>query len=372
MLLKPIRLATTAGLHALLLVTIGCLSPLTSPRKEYKDPWVNPDWRIETVDSNGSRDQSITLDSLGNPRISYSSNSTGATYLKYAYNDGDHWEIETVEAIGSNSPSIKLDSSGRPCIAYGSSDGETVKFALKDSDTWQIETVGECYAHAPISVSLALDGSDTPHISYVDYLKHELKYAVRDGGTWRIETLRTNDVKDPTIIVVDSQGNPCISHAVESGEGIKFAIWTGLGWEKGTVDRETGGCRYNGIAVDPNDIIYIAYSCWDGLKCATRLASGWEVETVDSNSIDELSLALDPLGNPHIVYVNNSYYGGALKYAWRDNSKWNTEVIYTEVDGRIYVMNPSIDISSSGLPYITYYDYRDGSLMYAYRVTPPK
>ncbi|UCE26557.1 MAG: hypothetical protein JSW52_09415 [Candidatus Coatesbacteria bacterium] len=372
MLLDQMRSLAAAVLCALLLVTIGCLSPLTSPHREYKDPWKNPNWYIGTVDNNGSRDQSITLGESGNPRISYSNNMTGATYLKYAYNDGNHWVIEIVEAIGSNSPSIKLDSFGRPCIAYGSSDGEAVKFALKDGDAWRIETVGECYAHVPISVSLALDGSDTPHISYVDYLKQQLKYAVHEGGTWHIDTVTSSEVDNPTAIAVDSKDNPCISYVSESGEGIKTAIWNGSHWEKSTIDRDASECRYNDIAVDPNDIIYVAYSCSKGLKIATCLAFGWEVETIDDKSIDEVSIALDSSGDPHILYVEDSYNGGALKYAWRDNSKWNTEVIYTEDERRVYVMDPSIAVSPPGLPYVTYYNYREGSLKYAYRLTPPR
>jgi hypothetical protein len=344
---------------------------LTSPYREYKDPWTNPDWFIGTVDSNGSWGQSITFGQSGNPRISYSSNMTGATYLKYAYNDGKRWGIEVVETTGSNSPSIKLDSFGRPCIAYGSSDGEVVKFALKDGDTWRIETVGECYAHVPISVSLALDGSDTPHISYVDYLKHQLNYAVYEDGTWHVDTLTSSEVDNPTAIAVDSLGNPCISYAIESGEGIKAAIWKGSYWEKSTIDREANGCRYNDIAVGPNDIIYVAYSCWKGLKYATYLTSGWELETIDDKSIDEVSIAFDSSGDPHILYVEDNYNGGALKYAWRKNSEWNKEVIYTEYDRRVYVMDPSIAVSPSGLPYVTYYNYREDSLKYAYRLTPP-
>jgi hypothetical protein len=372
MLLKRILLAVTAVFCALLLTAVGCLSPLSLPPEQNKERWKNPNWYIETVDSDGSRHQSISLNPSGNACISYSNYMTDATFLKYAYREGGHWEKETVEVTGSDSPSIALDSLGRPCIAYGSGDGDVVKFAVKNGDIWQMETVGECYAHVPISVSLALDASDTPHISYVDYLKHELKYAVRNGGEWQVETLRSNDVRDPTVIAVDSRGNPCISHAVESGEGINFAIWTGSGWDKGTVDQETGECRYNGIAVDTYDTIYIAYSCWNGLKYATRLGSGWDIETVEGNSIDELSLALDPLGNPHIVYVDDDYKSGALKYAWRSSSKWNTEVIYTDYDRHVRVFNPSIAISSSGVPYVVYYDYREGNLKYAYRLTPPE
>jgi hypothetical protein len=77
-------------------------------------------WQAETVDSDGTVGlyPSLVLDAEGNPRMSYSYDTTKD--LKYARWDGAQWQVETVESegyVGSYS-SLALDDAGNPHISY--------------------------------------------------------------------------------------------------------------------------------------------------------------------------------------------------------------------------------------------------------------
>ena len=73
------------------------------------------------------------------------------------------------------------------------------------------------------------------------------------------------------------------------------------------------------------------------------------------------SLALDVDGLPHISYYD--YGNGALKYAFWDGDVWNVEIV--DSDGNVGRYT-SIALDDDGFPHISYYDYGNGALKYAF------
>ena len=65
----------------------------------------------------------------------------------------------------------------------------------------------------------------------------------------------------------------------------------------------------------------------DDLKYAYQDASGWHIQTVDSEGEvgEGTSLALDGNGYPHISYDDET--NSDLKYAYRDASGWHSEKV---------------------------------------------
>jgi len=185
-------------------------------------------WNIDTVDSTGSVGgyNSIALDSLDNPHISYYSWTNED--LKYAKWTGSTWSIETVDSAGDvgRFSSLALDSADNPHIGYHDNTNDDLKYARWDGSAWNIETV-DSTGDTGDDNSLALDSSDNPHISYFEYTNADLKYAMWNGSTWRIETVDSaNTTGAGTSLALDSADNPHISYLYVTQDDLRYAYAT--------------------------------------------------------------------------------------------------------------------------------------------------
>ena len=105
------------------------------------------------------------------------------------------------------------------------------------------------------------------------------------------------------------------------------------------------------------------------LKHAWWNGTSWNTQTVELGAFDTLvgeccSLALDSHDNPHITYYEWKYVDrdtayGNLKYASWTGTAWSIETVDTYTD-----MDSSLALDSSDNPHITYVDYSDFYLKY--------
>ena len=120
-----------------------------------------------------------------------------------------------------------------------------------------------------------------------------------------------------------------------------------------------GACT--SLDLDQSDFPHVSYydATSGDLKYAYRNASGWHIETVDSEGdVGEwTSLALDEPGNPHISYHDATK--GDLKYAYRNASGWYTETVDSAgFSGGCTGEYTSLALDGSGHPHISYRDQR--------------
>jgi hypothetical protein len=118
----------------------------------------------------------------------------------------------------------------------------------------------------------------------------------------------------------------------------------------------------NSVLVNRDGEAQVSYEHDDKLLYAWQTPTSWNIETVNQISTNGGWLgfrsrqALDPQGNPHIVYED----GGAVEHAFWDGSGWKIQL----VSARGLESNRFCDIAidSEGTIYIAFRDANDGSV----------
>ncbi len=175
-------------------------------------------WMARTIEFRGQTGKwnAMVLDAQGYPHISYSAYTKGD--LKYARWNGKSWVATTVDARNLRlyrgmGNSLALDANGRALISYY--DETSLKFAREGENTWSIESlipVSPESSWKAFRSSLVMDQRGFPHICYEDF--GALKHAYWDGNQWRIQVIAA---------------------------------------------RGTEPHRYNALAIDGKDTLYVAY-----------------------------------------------------------------------------------------------------------------
>ena len=341
-------------------------------------------WHIATIETElgywGGR-SSLALDSGGHPHVSYADDSYPSS-VKYAWHDGSGWHSETVESglewTGNDgeATSLALDESDRPHISFSHDsyvDGweYQLRYAHRDAGgVWRVNTL-ESEGYVGACNSLALNGSGFPHISY--YRSHEgaseLRYIYRDGSGWNIQPVNSSGaVGEHSSLALDRDGHAHISYFGDSA--LKYASEDATGWHFSIADPEpdTGWVGQDGsLELDRNGFAHVsylaAYPHYD-LRYAFQDATGWHIETVDSEGQVgyDTSLSLDGEGRAHISYRDWDH--NDLKYAYRDAEGWHVETVDSE--GSVGYWS-SLELDGSGLAHISYSDRGNGDLKYAYQ-----
>lgn len=214
-----------------------------------------------------------------------------------------------------------MDSNGNPHIAFSHWDYShdafgrrttvtRIDYATLKGDNWTVETVDSSAMGASV---LKLDSTDQPHILYSQggNTRFVLKYAFWAGGNWSIQTVDSSESRMFYALALDSSGNPHIAYT-------------------------TCNHSQNGNNSNTADIKYASYN-----------EKRWTTQTIDtmnsSVGFNELSLALDSKGYPHVIYLENvkfqfpsiavSGYSSIvtykIKYASLSESKWQSQTLFT-------------------------------------------
>ena len=362
-----------------LFVLLGACSKNSSSPTAGTSPSGSSTWSTTTVDSVGDVGAytSIASDANGHPRISYLNRDSGT--VMYMESNGASWIRHTVGSaagpyvLGGRS-SLALDASGNPHLIYHQAD-ISYFYSERIGSNWSsplaigfFESAWAFLGHNSIAVdkvtgavhvslwffdshngyllaywgpgmmnaevvdgyqghtgknnSIALDPNGIPFISYEgqdDSNNVLLKYAHRAGSVWQtgiVDTIQTTEgYAHLTSIAVDNAGNPRIAYYSHREAAYKYASWNGSTWDRSVVQKFT--------------------------------SVGWE----------DVSLALDPQGNPHIAMLTGSYQ---LKHASRSGTSWVVETVDTNSG-----LNCSIAVAPDGSVLISYYDDAKGDLKYA-------
>jgi hypothetical protein len=339
------------------------VKPTITPTIAPQDPSIAPqdvmdqDWITTTVDDTEGiwGMPSLALDKSGNPHISYSIFNSSSYCLKHATWTGSAWKTETVESgrVGWHN-SIAVDKAGNPHISYDDSTNGNLKYARWTGSGWNTEIVDSTDTE-PYN-SLVLDSAGNPHIIYSN--GHTLMYAKKTGMGWVTTAVDSDCGGWAASLALDAADNPHISYSGGYSGGdydIKYTRWTGSAWKIETIDSVDYPDSHHKIALDAAGNPHIIYSSGDpsyDLKYARWTGSAWKIETVDSIEVHQIiPFALDANGNPHI-------YSGS-KYAKWTGTEW-VIVVYKDGPEGVY----SIAVDPAGNPHIIFGDYSDSSKGY--------
>lgn len=332
-------------------------------------------WTTETVDAFGVQN-SIAVDADQNLHVSYFSGG-----IKYAFRPANSSKWFTMQlAPGSGyaevATRLALDPSGNPHICFTPG---TLRYASFENRGWNTQQIDPQSGLIEYTCSLAIAADGTPHILWYQYGGPQggyflhLKYAVLEKGAW---LARTVDYEGQTgkwnCMVLDAQGNPHVTYDSFLKGEIKYAYWDGKDWQRTVVDSPeispggASGGMGNSLLLNRDGKAQISYENGEDVKYAWEKADGsWRRDTIEHVTLTgswsgyRTRQALDPKGNPYLVYED----GGAVKLASWDGNLWTIQVV--SAAGTHAHRYEDIAIDRRGIIYIVYQDALDGSLRVA-------
>jgi hypothetical protein len=317
-------------------------------------------WSIQTIDKNSAVGGIVALDSNNNPHIAYDGFSGNTVYVRYANLTSSGWNIQTV-ASNLAVRDLKIGADNEPyilCQRIGVG-GLLLASWSASTATWSIHTVDAKGSTSSFGGLLALDSAGNPHVAYVAG-NGDVKYASWTGSGWDIQTVATEKFVNNVYLALDSNNNPHILYGGESAKGgnnvgteVKYAYYDGSNWSIQTVMSNLTTGVFGNLAVDSYGNPHFTY-CNDGkIIYASWTGSDWVNQTVASISYSEPAyLVLDANNYPHIDYYYSLTGGftGALMYAEWTGKTWNIQT----VDPDNATASGSLILDSNGNPYIAY------------------
>lgn len=323
-------------------------------------------WSVTFLGCYGDTEKTaIVLDDARQPQVFY--RQVGD--LVHSFHAGD-WQHEVVDAggIAGIGASMALDAGG---MAHISSIGNPTDSYFRQllytqcaSSGWESELIG---SSSQASTSLAVTPDGYPYVLYNTYTRFfgDLVYRYRDTSGWNFEYVGSDGAFYDIAISRDSR-----VHAVWI-----LPPWLGVvtgplyysplaGTEPVTPELISGATvRMVSLATDAAGRPHVAYSAGGALLYAYRDDTGWHEEAPTSSGfgVDYVALALDGRGRPHVAFY--AAYSRDLYYARRDDAGWHVQPIDTAGDAGQF---PAIAVSYDGYAHISYYDATNQDLKYAH------
>ncbi len=175
--------------------------------------------------------------------------------------------------------------------------------------------------------SIAVDNENNPHIAFTLDQKI-LNYTHKVGSVWENETIRIAQdgvtLHDPTI-AIDSNQQPHIIFYENPGSTpfhLYHAYKGPSGWTSEQIDTVL---RYSNLVCGPGNTLHLCYNNNNNFVYYSYFdGSTWHSEKVrDTGVIERMSIAIDSLGDPKIVVMDNGpwssleyYYCQKLDGSW--------------------------------------------------------
>ena len=342
---------------------------------------------------------SLVLDAAGNPVVSYFDATNSDLKLLHcndldcAGGDESITAPDTAGSVGSHT-SLVLDASGNPVISYNDATNSRLKL-LHCNDPNCVgddESITAPDGVASLWTSLELDASGNPVVSYYDATNAQLKLLHCNdpncaGGDESITTPDPGSGGSYTSLVLDGSGNPVVSYhsnaagrlallhcndpdCVGGDESITFPSPFGAGFNSALVLDSAG----NPVISHVNEA-FTSLPVLVVVHCNDPNCAGDDESVSDPNDFTEVfvfsptSIVLDIAGNPAIVYYetgDNSVLpaGGDLKLVHCNDPNClggdDSNVTVSETLGA--GLYPSLVLNAGGDPIVSYFDSMNGHL----------
>ncbi len=192
-------------------------------------------WQVEPVDGTGTKwvgvYNSIAVDGLGRPHISYMSNPNR---LWHAFYNGSTWVKVQPDTVSLNSgwnSALAVDSSNRSHICYVDGTDYALHYAHDTGSGWEILTVsssGPVQPGDPMDTcSIRMGPGNTPYISYYDYISRSLKLAHRSGSGWVTESIDANGDAGAFSALAFFNAVPRIAYFHNGNLDLQYIQWGG-------------------------------------------------------------------------------------------------------------------------------------------------
>jgi PKD repeat protein len=282
------------------------------------------------------REDSIAVNGLGEPAISYSLHSTAFGIMEQS---SGVWNDQVLDAGYDGYGSFLLaDSSGNLRAIYlrqlGSDESgiRTVYYAEQNSGIWNIQQVGKM-AGGHTNPCLALDSEGHPYIAYVEWkqwIGTAMTLAHWDGAIWTYEQVlasnENHNLDGTALLSVDAYDNPHLYYNEIEPISIKHR-WKDSEWHTEIIYTPAEPVWLSNwtLATDSqHEPWMVLYSRKDTNMHGQEIgllhheASGWDYELIahDTNIYFAGDLALDSNDKPRFVYYDRDTL--CLMYAWRD------------------------------------------------------
>lgn len=266
------------------------------------------------------------------------------TYYIYSHKMLEHttfnpetWEHDTerfeecFNVNDSRENSLSIDSSGQPHVSFRDLSRDQLKFAKRTGGTWQTQTVDHNQDNV-YNTSLFIDSEDVDHILYgveVDvfdghYYTNEfyyLRYANNGSGSWEIRDLADDYLYSGVRITMGKKNDV---HAMYTMDGLRYITNKAGGWIK-TLLAE--GCCIGSLFMDDEGRLNMMYKGQNGVTYATYfngvLEEKWNKPTGHCASGD--SMVMDTGGFHHAIYCvyDEPSDSSALFYVTDREGQWD-------------------------------------------------
>jgi hypothetical protein len=176
-------------------------------------------------------------------------------------------------------------------------------------------------------------------------------------SAWKTKIIDVkNDVGRYNSIAIDTNNRIYISYFDDTNGNLKCAKYDGMKWKVETIDSFGKVGKYTDIALGIDNRPFISY--YDDTNKTYKLAewtgSSWTIKTIDSvpNYPGRTSLVVNSTGYPRVSYrLYDTAY--KLKLAKWTGTKWSTETVDSSSYPDSFFYN-SLVLDSTGYPHIAY------------------